>query len=155
MPTDAPSVTPSVASQFTFLTGSSLVTAAPLSSSSADVSLSNADQAPSSVSFSSVAATASPSAVSLPAGLPARIYPAQGVTPGVDNLDGFTLVSILFDQGLRWTFVVNSPQAASQVLAYTPIDIYTACGITGTCFSFNLLLLLNLWFSTLSPSVCS
>lgn len=71
-----------------------------------------------------------PSVVSLPSGVPARIVPGSGgVDPGVDNLNGFTLIAVLFDQGLNWETVVQNTDSPGQIFAWLPQLIQTALSI--------------------------
>ncbi|KAF8879494.1 hypothetical protein BD779DRAFT_1150957 [Infundibulicybe gibba] len=65
----------------------------------------------------------------LPTDLPARIYPKDQLSPSAD-LDGSTLVSILFNPDLNWKFVVGSQVASSQIFAYLPAIIASALGIS-------------------------
>jgi hypothetical protein len=66
--------------------------------------------------------------VILPDGLPKRIYPND--SGAQKNKDGSkTLISILFDDALRWPFVVNSTLSASQIFALTPFLIGAATGV--------------------------
>ena len=95
-------------------------------------SLTNPDQASSTVS-------AVPTGLlPLPSGMPARIYPPTRLDPNTD-LTGFTFIAILFDLELNWPFVVLSPISSTQIFAYIPIIIATALGIQGE-FSFLFLL---------------
>lgn len=96
------------------------------------MSLTDPDQVPTSTSFSTTGTpTAAPSIVSLPSGIPARIVPGfGGVDPAVDDLNGFTLIAILFDQGLNWETVVQNPDSPGQIFAWLPVLIQTSLGIT-------------------------
>jgi hypothetical protein len=111
------------------------------------VSLTNPDQALSAASPVSAVPT---SMVSLPSGIPARIYPPDRLDPNTD-LTGYTFIGILFDLELNWPFVVASPVSSTQIFAYIPIIIATALGIQGdSFFSFILIVLLlfiNIIFS--------
>ncbi|THH15327.1 hypothetical protein EUX98_g9484, partial [Antrodiella citrinella] len=123
------SATPTIASQFTFLTQTSLLVAPTSSTPSPSLSLTNPDQATSTASFTLLSSTASPSAASLPSGMPAQIFPAEGIPPGT-NTNGYTFISILFDPSLRWSWVTSHSDSATQLLAYTPILIQSALNIT-------------------------
>lgn len=100
------------------------------------MSLTDPDQVPTSTSFStSRTPTVAPSIVSLPSGVPARIVPGSGgVDPGVDNLNGYTLIAILFTLELSWETVVQNPDSPGQIFAWLPELIQTALGITSMRF---------------------
>lgn len=100
------------------------------------MSLTDPDQAPTPTSFSTTRTpTAAPSIVSLPSGVPARIVPGSGgVDPGVDNLSGYTLIAILFDQGLNWETVVQNPDSPGQIFAWLPDLIQTTLSLTSMRF---------------------
>jgi hypothetical protein len=68
--------------------------------------------------------------LSLPSGMPARIYPPDPLDPNAD-LTGYTFIGILFDLELNWPFVVGSPVSSTQIFAYIPMIIATALGIQG------------------------
>lgn len=95
------------------------------------MSLTDPDQVPTPTSFSTTGTpAAAPSVVSLPSGMPARIVPGSGgVDPEVDNLNGFTLIAILFDQGLNWDTVVQHPDSPGQIFAWLPPVILTSLSI--------------------------
>jgi len=95
------------------------------------MSLTDPDQVPTPTTFSTTGTpTVAPSVVSLPSGVPARIVPGSGgVDPGVDNLNGFTLIAILFDQGLNWETVVQNTDSPGQIFAWLPQLIQTALSI--------------------------
>lgn len=101
------------------------------------MSLTDPDQVPTPTSFSTTRTpTAAPSVVSLPSGVPARIVPGSGaVDPETDNLDGFTLIAILFDQGLNWETVVQNTDSPGQIFAWLPVLIRSALDITSMRFS--------------------
>lgn len=62
--------------------------------------------------------------------MPARIVPGSGgVDPEVDSLNGFTLIAILFDQGLNWDTVVQHPDSPGQIFAWLPPVILTSLSI--------------------------
>jgi len=78
---------------------------------------------------STVAPTATPSVAPLPAGLAARIYPADSVDPS-QVTSNYTLVSILFDQALNWPFVANNTQSSLELFAWMPTIISTSLNIS-------------------------
>jgi hypothetical protein len=98
-----------------------------------DMSLTDPDQVPTPTSFAPTGTpSVAPSDAPLPSGLPARIVPGSGsVDPSVDDLNGFTLIALLLDQGFGWDFVVQNPEAAAQILSYIPPLIQTALDVTG------------------------
>ncbi|KAI0785163.1 hypothetical protein C8Q75DRAFT_723072 [Abortiporus biennis] len=134
--TDIPTGTPVIPSQFTFLTQSSLLVASSLTpTETPSVTLTNPDEPTSSVSVDSTAApaadnTAPPPPAALPTTLPSQIVPANGVDPGVDNLDGYTPIAILYSSDLRWEFVAKNPDSASQIFAWTSASIQYALSLT-------------------------
>ena len=93
--------------------------------------LTNPDQAVSTVSLAAVSsASATVTAVPLPSGLPARIYPADG-SVNADEVDGYTAVAILFDSTLGWQFVATHTDSAAQIIAYFPACLKAALNISG------------------------
>jgi hypothetical protein len=56
------------------------------------------------------------------------IYPQNGIPDGQD-LTGFSLISILFNQELNWEFVATNQDSSSQIFAFFPIVLQTALGI--------------------------
>jgi len=96
--------------------------------------LTDPDQAPTTVESSAANPATTILVPTLPSGIPNRIYPADQLSPTTD-LTGYTLISILFNQELNWPFVVNSQISASQIFAYMPVLITTALDITGKVFS--------------------
>ncbi|RDX46523.1 hypothetical protein OH76DRAFT_1355850, partial [Lentinus brumalis] len=114
------SVTPSVNSQFTFVTETSLAVASqPSSSSSVTSSLTDPDEPTTTFSVAaSSAADTKPTQAPLPSGLPTQIFPAEGSKPSDPDLDGYSLISLLFDSGLNWDFVVNNANSSSQIFAW-------------------------------------
>jgi len=95
-----------------------------------DETLTDPDQATTTVDSSAANAATTILVPVLPTGIPNRIYPADQLSPSTD-LTGYTLISILFNQELNWPFVVNSQISASQIFAYLPVLISTALDITG------------------------
>ena len=92
------------------------------------------DQVPTATSFSTVGTPSlAPSNAPLPPGIPARIIPgAGGVNPEAGDLNGFTLIAILFDRGFNWDTVVHNPSSPGQIFSWPPALISTALSITGT-----------------------
>lgn len=66
--------------------------------------------------------------VALPPGIPSRIYPVRQLAEDT-NLDGFSLISILYTEALNWPFVVTNGISASQIFGYTKMLIATALEI--------------------------
>jgi len=66
----------------------------------------------------------------LPSGLATRIVTQPPLDLSQD-FTGYTLVSFLFDQWLNWPFVVQDAKASTQIIAYMPLLIQAALGITG------------------------
>jgi hypothetical protein len=66
-----------------------------------------------------------------------RIYPNSQLDL-TQNFDGYTMISILFDQQLNWPFVVGNSVSSSQIFAYLPLIISTALQIDGSlsCSTF-------------------
>ncbi|KAI0369357.1 hypothetical protein BV20DRAFT_946151 [Pilatotrama ljubarskyi] len=113
--------TPSVNSEFTFVTQTSLDIAPTTSSSAAAPSITDPDQPATTFSFaspSSAAADQRPTQAPLPSDLPLQIFPAQGSHPGDPDLQGYTQISILFDAALNWNFVAKNQKSSSQIFAW-------------------------------------
>ena len=130
IPTSGPTPTNT---QFKWLTQISLIFSSISKSVSGGLSLTEPDQVPTVTSFSTAGTPSfAPGVTPLPPGIPARIVPgAGGVDPEVDDLNGFTLIAILFDYGLSWDTVVHDPDSPSQIFSRLPVLIDTALGITG------------------------
>ena len=131
------SVTPTIASEFSgIVTATSLiVVSTPSSSESSTMTLSDPDEATTSVSVATtIAATAAPSQAALPAAIPSTIFPPGGqpANPGAD----FTLITISLDDALPWVSVVNNDQSALQLLSWMQVIIKTALSVDGTFFFF-------------------
>jgi hypothetical protein len=90
---------------------------------------------------SAAVATATFLAAPLPSDLPSRIYPRNGYQKGED-VTGFTLISLLFNQELNWPFVARNELSSAQIFAYMPAILNTALGLSGGMwngsFPFNL-----------------
>jgi len=111
--------------EYSFLTQPSLVVANPPTTTL---------ESSTSFTLGTGAPTASPSVAALPAGIPARIYPATQIDPNTD-LTGFTVISILFNQQLNWQFEATNPDSSNQIFAYFPGVIATALGINRVSYS--------------------
>ena len=134
--TTTPAPTPTTNTQYEWLTQTSLIVTSVSDSATDTLSLTDPDQVPTTTTFSTDGTpTVAPSVVPLPSGLPARIIPgAGGVNPDVDDLNGFTLIAILFDRGLNWDTVVHNSDSPGQIFSWLPILIQTALGISGMRF---------------------
>ncbi|KAH6911598.1 hypothetical protein BKA70DRAFT_860931 [Coprinopsis sp. MPI-PUGE-AT-0042] len=106
------------------LTETSLALAPVTTSRSVDPTLSDPDQETTSVATSEFAPTASTtiSVAALPTGLPNKIYPVNRLSAESD-LEGMTLISILFSSLLNWPFVVSDELSSSQLFAFVPVLI--------------------------------
>lgn len=71
------------------------------------------------------------SSAPLPANLPARIYPAELVSPTALP-SGDVLCSLLFTSFLSWDFVVENTQSQGQIFSWTPLIISQALNISST-----------------------
>jgi len=89
--------------------------------------LTDPDQATTTVDAIPTAATTLVAPAALPTGIPARIFPRDNTNVGGP---GDTLISILFNNELNWPFVVQTSLASSQIFAYVPVLISTALGIS-------------------------
>ena len=116
-------VTPPPQSQFSFVTESSLLLSQMSTTSSGQVSLTNPDAPTTTISVQPTAPQ------SLPTNLPSRIYPFGGATNNAVN-STVSLVSLLFDNDLSWSFVVNNQDSAGQLLSWTPFLITSALGLS-------------------------
>jgi len=94
------------------------------------LSFTDPDQVPTATSFSTAGTPGFvPGVTPLLPGIPVRLFPgAGGVNPEVDDLNGFTLIAILFDYGLSWDTVVHNPDSPGQIFQH-PVLIDTALGI--------------------------
>lgn len=101
------------------------------------MTLTDPDQVPTPTSLPDTGTpTVAPSVVSLPSGIPARIVPGSGgADPGDNDLSGFSLITILFDQGLNWATVVQNTDSPGQIFAWLPPLIQTALSISSMRFS--------------------
>ncbi|KAJ3562259.1 hypothetical protein NP233_g9687 [Leucocoprinus birnbaumii] len=92
--------------------------------------LTDPDAATTTISPIPDAATTLTVAAALPTGIPARIFPRDQLDlSNKQQFEGYTLISLLFNNELNWPFVVNSSLASSQIFAYTPVLITTALNI--------------------------
>lgn len=119
-------VTPTIDPNFSFVTQSSLIFQT--SSPSNAMTITNPDQATTTIALPNPTAAATATQVPLPTGIPSRIYPQNGVDGSAPP--GFTLISLLFNQDLNWNFVVQHQETASQLFAFVPVILQGALGIT-------------------------
>jgi len=112
------------------LTESSLAFAS-VPTTSVTVSITDPDAATTTVATGTVSATAAITTPALPPGIPARIFPRDQLDlTDKSQFNGYTLISILFNNELNWPFVVNNSLASSQIFAYTPVIIDAALRIS-------------------------
>ena len=95
--------------------------------------LSDPDQEVTDIALSELAPTAATtfSVAPLPTGLPNKIYPVNRLSPNTD-LEGLTLISILFSSALNWPFVVGDSRSSSQLFAWVPVLITNALEVDPT-----------------------
>lgn len=110
---------------------------APTTSTSAIDTLSDPDAAPSTTIVSvptGASQTASPTMPSIPASLPTRIFSPDSVNPSADQseLQGKTLISLLFQESLNWDFINGSDQTVGQIFAYMPQVLTSALSISSS-----------------------
>ena len=129
-------VTPSVNSQFTFVTETSLAVASQPSTTDTPTStLTDPDEPTTTFTVAaSSAADTRPTQAPLPSGLPTQIFPAEGSKPGDPDLTGFSQISILFDSGLNWDFVVNNANSSSQIFAWMSPILQASLSLPGESF---------------------
>ncbi|PFH53298.1 hypothetical protein AMATHDRAFT_137776 [Amanita thiersii Skay4041] len=127
--TNAATSTPGVNSEFTFITSESTLAVATMISSTgmSAMTLTDPDQ-PTTTVLVRPSATTTLQPGPLPSGIPFRIYPSDPL-PSNPSFPGFTLISILFNQGLNWPWVVGNQVSSSQIFAYVPMLITTALGV--------------------------
>ncbi|KAI5116441.1 hypothetical protein M0805_006254 [Coniferiporia weirii] len=131
VPSTVTTATPSLESQFSFLTQSSLlVSEVSTSTSVSGTTLTDPDEPTTSVLIESVTSGATVTSAPLPSDLPSRIYPAEGGVSANDVNEGYTPVSIMFDSTLGWEFVAKNTDSAAQIFAYFPTCLEVALGIT-------------------------
>ncbi|KAL5524480.1 hypothetical protein ACEPAF_9620 [Sanghuangporus sanghuang] len=124
-------VSTSLASQFSFLTQTTLLFSdASSTGSSSPTTLTNPDEPTSSAILESAVSGATVTSVPLPSGLPARIYPSEGGVTADTDLSDYTAISVLFDVGLAWPFVATKTDSAAQIFAYFPPCLQVALGIS-------------------------
>lgn len=126
--------TPSVNSEFTFVTQSSLFVA-PTSSATPTTTVTDPDTPVTTFTFSSAssqAADSKPTQAALPTNLPLQIFPAEGSHPGDPDLSNYSLISILFDSALNWKFVAQNSTSSSQIFAWMSPILQTSLGLTRT-----------------------
>lgn len=112
--------------QFTFLTDSSLAVGEMTTATTAP-SMSDADQP--TFTPSSVTTIAVDSPPQLPKEMPYVIYPSEKIVRGQEDVIGMSAVTLLFDQGLNWPWVVNHDAAAIQIFGHMPGVISNALQI--------------------------
>ncbi|KIK01323.1 hypothetical protein K443DRAFT_55282, partial [Laccaria amethystina LaAM-08-1] len=76
--------------------------------------LTDPDRATTTVNPTDAAAATTLTVAPLPTGIPPRIYPQDQLNSGTD-LQGYTLISIFFNQELNWPIVVNNQVSSSQI----------------------------------------
>ena len=140
-PTATPSLPPTATtssptntnSNYNYLTTLSALLLNTASPTTASPTISNPDQAPTTISLLSVAPTAVPTAPPLPSGLPQMILPNPPLD--VNSLPStLTMINILFNASLNWEFVAQNADSPGQIFEYFPTVIATALGIDGTSF---------------------
>ncbi|KAH9891983.1 hypothetical protein C8Q73DRAFT_98786 [Cubamyces lactineus] len=127
----SPTSTPSVNSDFTFVTQTSLFVAS-TTSSSAVTSATDPDQPVTTLSVSAPTSAApdnAPSQAPLPKDIPLQILPAMGSHPGDGDLVGYSEISLLFDLALDWVFVAKNSSSSSQIFAWMPPILQTALNL--------------------------
>ena len=125
-PPPSPSSQWSIDDQFTFLTDSSLAVG-DITIPTTAPSMSDADQptfTPSSVTTITV-----DSPPQLPKEMPYVIYPSERIVKGPEDVVGLSAVTLLFDQGLNWPWVVNHDASAIQIFGHMPGVISNALQI--------------------------
>ncbi|KAI0823199.1 hypothetical protein BC628DRAFT_594937 [Trametes gibbosa] len=126
-----PTSTPSVNSEFTFVTQTSLFIAP--TSSSASATPTDPDEPVTTFNLTSPTTTAAPDSkptqAPLPSNLPVQIFPAQGSHPGDPDLSGYSLISILFDSALNWKFVAGNITSSSQIFAWMAPLLQASLGL--------------------------
>ncbi|KAI9064697.1 hypothetical protein FKP32DRAFT_1569409 [Trametes sanguinea] len=120
--------TPSIASDFTFVTGSSLLVAT-TSSSTPSATATDPDQPATTLSIlpqsTTAAADSTPTQPVLPNNIPWQILPPTGAHPGDGDLGGYTEISLLFDTALNWLFVATNQNSSSEIFAWMPPILQT------------------------------
>ncbi|EGO23688.1 hypothetical protein SERLADRAFT_469886 [Serpula lacrymans var. lacrymans S7.9] len=91
--------------------------------------LTNPDQATTTLTAGSIAPSSAPSIAPLPSNLPRIILPPgqqynQSTVPA-----GYSLISVLFNQSLNWQWVAQNADTSGQIFEYFPQVIATALGI--------------------------
>jgi len=94
-------------------------------------SLTDPDQPTTTFDTQSIEPTTTFSVVPLPTGIPNRIYPKDQLDLSQD-MSGYTIISILFNQELNWPFVAQNQISSSQIFAYLPVIIATALSMPGS-----------------------
>jgi hypothetical protein len=125
--------TPTLSSQFSFLTETTLLLPTPESTETPEPTTTETDPdvPTTSIPLEGVSQTATITAIPLPTDLPARIFPAEGGVNPSDVPSGYTPVAILFDTALGWEFVAKHSRSSAQIFAYFPSVIQNAVNIPG------------------------
>ncbi|EKM75539.1 hypothetical protein AGABI1DRAFT_132204 [Agaricus bisporus var. burnettii JB137-S8] len=123
--TTTTSTTLSVASDLSFVLEESTLAFASLPTTTPSVTFTDPDQATPAAPQPVTTLVAPP----LPSGIPGWIYPRQRLNSSNSDLEGFTLISILFNKELNWMFEIQDPISASQIFVYMPMLISTALRI--------------------------
>ena len=126
-----PTFIPPPQTQLSYVTVTSLLLVSSVTSSFSDT-LSDPDAVPPTLTFatpSNSLPTATP--INLPPDLPARIYPPNSAVDP-NSLNGYSLVSVLFQSSLPWGFVTGSAQVQGELFLYFPSIISTALDINPT-----------------------
>lgn len=90
----------------------------------------NPDQAPTTLQISTVSPTSPPSTPPLPSGLPSVILPQPELDLGqVSN--NYSCINIMFNQSMDWNWMARESTLQGQVFLYFPRDIATGLGIPG------------------------
>ncbi|KAI0064185.1 hypothetical protein BV25DRAFT_1801256 [Artomyces pyxidatus] len=118
--------TPIANTQLSYVTATSLLFSA-IPTTSLTASLSDPDAPATTVSIPTVTSGAQVTQAPLPSNLPARIYP-PGDAP--DPTTDMTLISVLFDQGLPWSFVAGNTESQGQLMILLPQLVMSALNLT-------------------------
>ncbi|KAI0775505.1 hypothetical protein BD413DRAFT_471050, partial [Trametes elegans] len=127
------SSTPSVNSEFTFVTQSTLFLDTSSTTETPSSSATDSDVPSTTFTLSSISSAApdsKPTTPALPPDLPLQILPAEGAHPGDPDLAGYSQISILFDAGLNWKFVAGTQKSSSQIFAWMPPILQASLGLT-------------------------
>jgi hypothetical protein len=120
----------SVASELSFVLQESTLAFASVPTSTASATLTDPDQATTSVNPLIAQPATTLVTPALPSGIPGWIYPRQQLDPSNSDLNGYTLISILFNNELNWMFEIQDAISSSQLFVYMPMIITSALGIS-------------------------